>query len=144
MEAAKIDKSVTGFAVSVARWAMNIILAITIFGQMRLDTGTFSTLFVAALLAVSFALQDTLAHFAAGVQILTLQPIKLGQLVEVNDTLGVVKAIEGFQTHLVTLDGKWVYVPNSHVTSNIIVNYSEGGPIRLVSFCTFFVVIFLI
>ena len=63
--------------------------------------------------------------------LIIFRPIRRGDLVEVAGTLGRVKEVHIFNTILVTLDNKRVIVPNSKVTSDIIVNYTIEGILRV-------------
>jgi small-conductance mechanosensitive channel len=76
-------------------------------------------------LAVALALQDTLANFFAGVHILLERPIFVGDYVKLdNGQEGVVSDI-GWRTTRVRL-GSYdiVVVPNTKITSGILVNYN--------------------
>ena len=52
-------------------------------------------------------------------------PFMIGNMVEINDTLGIVDSISTFHTHLRTLDGKIVFIPNALLMASRIVNYHQ-------------------
>jgi small-conductance mechanosensitive channel len=80
-------------------------------------------------LAVALALQDTLANFFAGIHILVERPIFVGDLIRLeNGQEGVVADI-GWRTTRVRTGGRdTVVVPNTKITSGILVNYSLPDP----------------
>lgn len=52
-------------------------------------------------------------------------PFKLGHMIEVNSTLGIVEAISTFHTQVRTFDGNIVFIPNALVMASRIINYHE-------------------
>ncbi|MCX5714679.1 MAG: mechanosensitive ion channel [Candidatus Omnitrophica bacterium] len=72
----------------------------------------------AAGLAVGFALQGSLANFAAGVMVILFQPFEVGGFIE---TSGV-----SFSTILVSPDNKRVIIPNAKITGDKIVVTIKG------------------
>lgn len=94
-----------------------------------------TTSFVAVLGALSFvigmALQGALANFAGGVPILLNRPYKVGDLVEMQDVIGVVKEVQMFNTILLSPENKTVILPNGAVSNRNIINYTVEGLIRV-------------
>jgi small conductance mechanosensitive channel len=131
LEKAKTDETLTRFLVSLTRIALLTFIIIAALGTLGVQTASFVAIIGAAGLAVGFALQGSLSNFASGVMLIVFRPVKRDDLVEVAGMLGVVKEIHIFNTILKTLDNKRVIVPNSKVTSDIIVNYSAEGILRV-------------
>lgn len=80
-------------------------------------------------LAVALALQDTLANFFAGVHILLERPIFVGDFIRLESGQeGVVTDI-GWRTTRVRLGSNdIVVIPNTKITSGILVNYNLPEP----------------
>jgi len=75
-------------------------------------------------LAVALALQDTLANFFAGVHILIERPISVGDFVKLSTgEEGVVSDIGWRTTRLLALNNI-VVIPNTKITSGILLNYA--------------------
>lgn len=86
-------------------------------------------------LAVSLALQDTLANMFAGIQMIVARQIRVGNTVQMESgQTGVVEDIGWRTTTLRQLSGNMVIVPNSKLASNIIVNFVNPHPDLTVSF----------
>lgn len=76
-------------------------------------------------LAVALALQDTLANFFAGIHILVERPVFVGDMIRLENGLeGVVSDIGWRTTRLRTGSNDMVIIPNTKITSGILVNYS--------------------
>ncbi len=123
MKARNVDASVYNFIkrfVSVAIKAVFILSALSMF----FDIGSIVTAIGAAGVAASLGLQDSVAQFASGIQILLNHPFKNGDFVEVNGVQGNVSDIRFMNTVITTADNKRIIVPNSHITTNHIINYS--------------------
>ena len=123
MKIRRVDPSVYNFikrAASVAIKAVFVLSALSMF----FDIGSIVTAIGAAGVAASLGLQDSVAQFASGIQILLNHPFKNGDFVEVNGIQGNVADIRFMNTVITTADNKRVIVPNSHITTNHIINYS--------------------
>ena len=75
-----------------------------------------------------FGLQPLASNFISGITLLFEQPLKVGDLVEVNDLLGIVEKISIRSTVIRTLDGVFVIAPNQSFVENNIINWSYRDP----------------
>jgi len=87
---------------------------------------------VLALIA-GLALSTPLGNLGSGVLIAFTQPLRLGDRVTVGDQTGFVEEINLIYTTLVTDDEKRVFVPNTQLTTNSIVNRTIRDPRRTVA-----------
>ncbi|MBJ2176080.1 mechanosensitive ion channel [Aureibaculum sp. A20] len=125
------DESLQKFLTNLIGWALKIILIITILGILGIPTASFAAILAAAGLAIGLALQGSLANFAGGVLLMIFKPIKIGDLIEAQGEIGVVKEIQIFTTKIITPDNKLVIIPNGTLSNGNIVNYTEEGKIRV-------------
>jgi len=72
--------------------------------------------------AVALALQPTLQNLFAGVVLEAQRPFRRGEEIETNGLTGIVVDITSRATVIVTLDGQRVYLPNTEVLENPILN----------------------
>jgi small-conductance mechanosensitive channel len=80
-------------------------------------------------LALALALQDTLTNFFAGIHILIEEPIALGASIRLSSgEEGKVTDIGWRTTRLRDGNGNVVVIPNTKITSGILVNYSLPDP----------------
>lgn len=75
-------------------------------------------------LAIALALQSTLSNFFAGLQILSSEPIKIGDYVEIGDLEGYVEDIGWRAVRIKTLPNNMIIIPNSKLVESTIINYS--------------------
>lgn len=130
MKAKNVDPSVYNFikrTVSVVIKAIFILSALSMFFNL----GSLVTALGAAGVAASLGLQDSVAQFASGIQILLNHPFKNGDFVEVNGVQGNVSDIRFMNTVITTVDNKRIIIPNSHITTNHIINYSAENIRRI-------------
>lgn len=126
-----MDVSLQGFLVSLISWSLKALLIITALTQLGVKTTSFVAIIGAAGLAVGLALQGSLANFAGGALILLFKPFKIGDIIEAQGALGVVKDIQIFVTKIVTPDGKEVIIPNGALSNGNITNLSSTGQLRV-------------
>ncbi|WP_298904495.1 mechanosensitive ion channel domain-containing protein [uncultured Psychroserpens sp.] len=131
MEKRDYDESLKKFLLNLLGWVLKVVLIVVVLGTVGIETTSFAAILAAAGLAVGLALQGSLANFAGGVLIMIFKPIKIGDLIEAQGELGVVKEIEIFTTKLLTPTNKEVIIPNGALSNGNIVNYSTEGILRL-------------
>jgi small-conductance mechanosensitive channel/CRP-like cAMP-binding protein len=74
---------------------------------------------------LGLALQDTLGNFFAGLAIQIEKPFRVGHWVNIRGTDGLVSEITWRATKMRTKAGNFMIVPNSVLSKDTIVNYSE-------------------
>lgn len=75
-------------------------------------------------LAVALAAQDIVSNFFGGAVILVDKPFAVGDRIKIDEFLGDVISIGPRSTRIKTLDYQMVTIPNSKVSSSVIVNYA--------------------
>ena len=73
---------------------------------------------------LGFGIQDLTTNFVSGLTLLLDRPVKVGDFVELEGLMGIVKKISIRSTIIQTNDDSSVIVPNSKMISNKIVNWS--------------------
>jgi small-conductance mechanosensitive channel len=76
---------------------------------------------------VGFGLQQIVANFFSGVILLTDRSIKPDDVIEVDDTYGVVKSLGLRYASVVTRDGKEHLIPNEKLVTDKVVNWSYSS-----------------
>ncbi|MBL4643808.1 MAG: mechanosensitive ion channel [Flavobacteriaceae bacterium] len=131
MKKAGVDHTLQKFLGNLLGWALKILLIVTVISQLGVETTSFAAILAAAGLAIGLALQGSLANFAGGVLIMIFKPFKLGDLVEAQGEIGVVKEIEIFTTKLIGLSNKEIIIPNGALSNGNIINYTTEGTRRV-------------
>ena len=131
MSNSKYDESLQKFLLNLFSWALKVFLIIIVISRLGVDVTTFAAVIAAAGLAVGLALQGSLSNFAGGVLLMIFKPYRIGDLIEAQGVLGVVKGIEIFTTKLVTPQNKLAIVPNGAMANGNIINYTAEGRMRV-------------
>lgn len=131
MKSKSVDVSLQSFLQSLIGVILKVLLLISVFQMIGVETTSFVALIGAAGLAVGMALQGSLSNFAGGVLILLFKPYKVGDFIEAQGYAGEVKDIHIFTTKLKTPDLKIVIIPNSALSNGNIVNYSTSDTRRV-------------
>jgi small conductance mechanosensitive channel len=131
LERAKVDPSLIDFVGSLI-YALVIVFAIlAALAKFGVETASFIAVLGAASFAVGFALQGSLANFAAGVMILLFRPFKVGDFIDAAGVAGTVKSIALFRTELATPDNVQIIVPNGKIFGDTIKNFSANDTRRI-------------
>lgn len=75
-------------------------------------------------LAVGLAFQDPILNVISGIAMSVREPFNMGDIVETNGYFGNIKKITLRSTHLRTLSGEDVIIPNKMVLQNPVENYT--------------------
>ncbi|MDR0968940.1 MAG: mechanosensitive ion channel [Lentimicrobiaceae bacterium] len=121
----RIDSSLASFLQNMVSILLNFIFIVIIIGILGIDTTSLVALLASAGLAVGMALSGTLQNFAGGVIILLFKPFRVGDVIEGQGQQGTVKEIQIFNTIINTFDNKVIIIPNSSLSTSILVNYSR-------------------
>ncbi len=121
----RIDGAARSFLMSLIRIFLYIIVVIMALSALKVPMSSIITVFGAAGLAVSLALQTCLSNLAGGFIILFSKPFVSGDTIEFDGTVGKVQSISILYTKIATFDGKTVLVPNGTVSSAKLVNYTD-------------------
>jgi small-conductance mechanosensitive channel len=84
-------------------------------------------------LFVGLAFSTPLSNLGSGLLVAFAQPLRLGDRVTIGEHTGFVEEIDLLYTTLVTDEARRVFIPNSQLTSTMIVNRTIRDPRRVVS-----------
>ncbi|MDV7186883.1 mechanosensitive ion channel [Lutibacter sp. TH_r2] len=126
-----VDETLQKFLGDLLGWVLKILVFITAISQAGVETTSFVAIIGAASLAIGLALQGSLANFAGGALIMIFKPFKVGDLIEAQGEIGVVKEIQIFVTKIVSPGNKLVIIPNGTLSNGNIKNYTEEGKLRV-------------
>ena len=133
LEKSKTDPAVVSFVGSMIYFLILIFAVLAALAKFGIQTASFVAILGAAGFAIGFALQGSLANFAAGVLILVLRPFKVGDYIDGAGVGGTVKDIQLFTTVLATPDNIKIMVPNGKLFGDTIKNFS-GFDTRRIDF----------
>ena len=122
MERSQFEITLRKFLMNLGSILFKAVVIISVASMVGVETTSFIAMLGAAGLAVGLALQGSLANFAGGVLILFFRPFKVGDLIEAQGYLGIVKEIQIFVTILTTLDNQRIIIPNGLLSNGCLTN----------------------
>lgn len=126
LKRSNIDGAARSFLISLIRIILYIVVIIMALTMLNVPMSSIITVFGAAGLAISLALQNCLSNLCGGFIILFSKPFSAGDTIEIDGSVGVVKSISILYTKIITADNKSVFIPNGKVSDAKIVNYTES------------------
>jgi small-conductance mechanosensitive channel len=112
--------------VPLGAFAFIAILFFTALGMLGVPLGAFAFISGAIAIGIGFGAQNIINNFISGWILMGERPIRIGDLLELNGTLGRVEAINTRSTRIKRVDGVRIVIPNSHLLENIVVNWNLG------------------
>lgn len=127
----RLDKTMFTFLKTIMRVLLYAILLLVAAGSLGIDVTSLVAILSVVSLAVSLAVQNTLANVVGSMTLLGTHPFKVGDYVELGSDAGTVEEITLNYTKLLTADGRRIYIPNNDAAASRICNYSVEGRRRL-------------
>jgi small conductance mechanosensitive channel len=124
LEKTRLDRTLHSFLVTLARISIQVVALISAAGALGIPTTGMITVLGGAALAISLALQNSLANVASGLLLLITRPFRVGDYIEVSDKAGTVESIRLMTTVLIELTGMRIIMPNAQMTNQRVINYS--------------------
>ena len=131
LEKRKVDGTVVAYLNSFMGVALTVVLVIVTLGIFGVQTTTFAAVLAAAGVAIGMAWSGMLANFAAGVFMLVLRPIKVGDFVSAGGVIGTVREVGILVTVIDTMDNVKTIVGNKSVFEGKMSNFT-ANPYRRV------------
>jgi len=126
-----MDDTLSRFLGNVLYIVLIVLLALTVFKTLGVETTSFLAILGAAGLAVGLALKDSLSNFSSGVMLVFFRPFKVGDQIDAAGVGGIVESIGIFNTVLKTPDNRVLHVPNSLVYAGTVTNYNAESSRRV-------------
>jgi small conductance mechanosensitive channel len=131
MEKRRADPGITLLVYYITRWSIVIVGMITALRQVNFEVTTFLAGLGILGFTLGFALQDISQNVIAGLLLLVQKPFALGDLIQIDDFTGIVLSVDLRTTELRTGDGHNVLIPNAHVFTKPITNFSRQATWRI-------------
>jgi small-conductance mechanosensitive channel len=101
-----------------------ITFAVTALRLVNFPLTAFTIAGGAIAIGVGFGSQNVMNNFISGLILLLERPVRVGDLVQVEDTHGIVEKIGARSTRILASDNTHIIVPNSFFLENNVVNFT--------------------
>jgi len=98
---------------------------------IEINVGPVLALIGAAGLVVGLALQSTLSNFASGMLILIYRPFDVGDIIEIDGSIGTVHSMTLLTTAIKSFDNQHLIIPNNNVWGSTIINVTGSKTRRV-------------
>ena len=130
LEMRGLDQGLRFATNKIIRYTIMIVGVFVAIGTLGVDTSAVMAGGAVLLVGIGFGLQKLAENFISGLLVLIERPIKKGDFIDAGGVLGTVDDIGLRATRVISREGVAVIVPNSHLMSNVVVNYSAPTPER--------------
>jgi small conductance mechanosensitive channel len=121
-----VDRNFTPLLAQASYYAILVLSAVLALNLLGVQSTSILTVLGAAGLAIALALQGTLSNIAAGIMLVWLRPVSIGEYITADGGVaGVVVEIGLFGTRLRTTNGLFVFIPNQKLFASAITNHSR-------------------
>lgn len=120
-----IDRNFAPLLAQVARYGIVLFALVTALSFIGVPSASIYAVLGAAGLAVALALQGTLSNIAAGIMLIWLRPIAIGEYIVGDGVAGIVVEIGLFGTRLRSTSGLYIFTPNQKLWASAITNHSR-------------------
>lgn len=91
---------------------------------LNIPIAAFAFLTGAVAIGVGFGAQNIINNFISGWILMTEQPVRIGDFIEIDQHKGVVERIGNRSTRIRRVDGVHMLVPNSQMLERVVVNWT--------------------
>jgi small conductance mechanosensitive channel len=127
----RVDETLVPVLTKLTRTSVLAVVLVAVLDNLGVDTASVIAFLGAAGLAIGLALKDTASDVAAGITILILRPIAVGEYVMIGSTGGQVDEIGIFQTRLTSFEGVPIVLNNAHIRTSEIQNFTRAEQRRI-------------
>lgn len=127
-----LDRGARYAIATLTQYAILAIGLFLVFSQLGFEWSSIQWLVAALGVGLGFGLQEIVANFVSGIIILFERPVRVGDLVTVGDTSGVVSKIRIRATTILNWDKQELLVPNKEFITGRLLNWTLSDPLNRV------------
>jgi len=122
----------TKHAIITAVGYLGVIISIILFiYALGINMTTLTFIISGLSIGIGFALQELFKNFFSGFVLLIERPIKVGDILSINNQSGVVQKIKMRATEVLTLTNDTLIIPNSELVNSTVVNETRDAKTRV-------------
>ena len=121
----RVPKNVHSFVISGIRFALYFVMVLMVCSKLGIDITSLVAAFSIVGVAISLAIQSSLSNVMAGFSMLVTKQFAVDDYIEAGGVQGTVLRIGLSSCKLRTFDGKDIYIPNSSIIADKIINFTK-------------------
>jgi potassium efflux system protein len=125
-----LDHSIRYAVTSITSYAIVLLGVILAFNAIAIGWSKVQWLATALTFGLAFGLQEIFANFVAGLILLFERPIRVGDVVTVDDVSGVVSRIRIRATTITNWDRKEYVIPNKEFITGRVLNWTLSDKVN--------------
>ena len=118
---------------SLLRYAVILVGVLVILNLLSVPYNQLGWVLAAASVGLGFGLQEIVANFVCGIILLLERPVRVGDVVTIDGTTGIVSRIQMRATTVTNWDRKELVVPNKDLITQKVLNWSLSNVINRVT-----------
>ncbi|HID22506.1 MAG TPA: mechanosensitive ion channel, partial [Planctomycetaceae bacterium] len=130
LERLPFDPSTRYAITSLTQYAIAIVGIVLAFGAIGIGWSKVQWIATALTFGLAFGLQEIFANFVAGLILLFERPIRVGDVVTVDDVTGVVSRIRIRATTITNWDRKEFIIPNKDFITGRLLNWTLSDKVN--------------
>lgn len=134
LEELPVDRSARFASKSLFSYAIVIVGVILALRTLKIDWSNIQWLVTALTFGLAFGLQEIFANFVAGIILMFERPMRIGDLITVDEFTGVVTKIRTRATTVVNWDRKEYVIPNKDFITGRLINWTLSDAINRIQF----------
>ncbi|MEM7454790.1 MAG: mechanosensitive ion channel domain-containing protein [Planctomycetota bacterium] len=127
-----VDHSVRNAVKSLTSYAILVVGLIFAFRSISIGWSEVQWLVTALTFGLAFGLQEIFANFVAGIIILFERPMRIGDIITVDNVSGVVSKIRTRATTIISWDRKEYVIPNKDFITGRLLNWTLSDKVNRV------------
>jgi len=130
-EKQQLDITLSRFLASTTKMIVVVMITIISLGKLGVSVTPFVAAIGAISLGAGLALQGLLANYAAGFNIILTRPFVVGDTIQVQGVIGVVKEVHLAFTIIQDENRGAVTIPNKHIVGEVLHNSKKDSLLQL-------------
>ena len=125
LEKTSLEKHIKNIIKTFVKIIIFFIFIVIISSALGIDTTSIIAVFSLFGLAISLSIQNLMSNVAHAISIILNKPYIVGDYIKINEYEGNVEEISLLNTKIKTINNEMIYVPNTTIGSNTIINYTQ-------------------
>ena len=126
----KLDGGARYAIATLLRYVLVVVGGLILLNLLSLPYNQLGWLVAAASVGLGFGLQEIVANFVSGIILLIERPVRVGDVVTIDDTTGIVSRIQMRATTVTNWDRKELIIPNKDLITEKLLNWSLSNVVN--------------